>query len=115
MSTWTDELREQAVQLYMEGHPTPDNSMEIVTEVADELGFSPNSVRMILSKAGVYVTKTPAAKKAASSGGGGTRTNKAAAIAELTAAIEKAGKEVDEDIISKLTGKAAAYFAGIIS
>lgn len=114
MSTWTDELREQAVQLYMEGHPTPDNSMEIVTEVADELGFSPNSVRMILSKAGVYVTKTPT-KKAASSGGGGTRTNKAAAIAELTAAIEKAGKEVDEDIISKLTGKAAAYFAGIIS
>jgi len=89
--------------------------MEIVTEVADELGFSPNSVRMILSKAGVYVTKTPAKKAASSGGGGGTRTNKAAAIAELTAAIEKAGKEVDEDIISKLTGKAAAYFAGIIS
>lgn len=113
MSTWTDELREQAVHMYLDGQPTPDNSMEVVTEVADELGFSPNSVRMILSKAGVYVTKTPAKKAAASTGG--TRTNKAAAVAELTAAIEKAGKEVDEDIISKLTGKAAVYFTQLLA
>jgi hypothetical protein len=33
----------------------------------------------------------------------------------LIAAITDAGKEVDEDVISKLTGKAAVYFTGLLS
>jgi transposase-like protein len=113
MSTWTDELREQAVQLYLEGHPTPENSTEVVAEVANEMGFSPNSVRMILSKAGVYVAKTPAAKKASS--GGAKRTNKQEALEALRTAITDAGKEVDEEIVSKLTGKAAVYFTQLLA
>ena len=65
---WTDESKEQAVEMYTAEEPTPENSMEIVKNIAEELGESPNGVRMILTKAGVYVKKTPAVKS--SSGGG---------------------------------------------
>jgi len=113
---WTDELKAEAVSLYEQAEPTPENSMEIVKDIADELDQSPNGVRMILTKAGVYVKKTPAAK-AASTGGttGGTRVSKAAAQEALTAAITDAGKPVDEEIISKLTGKAAQYITSLLS
>ena len=116
---WDDDKKAQAISMYEEREPTPENSMDIVSEIAEELGESPNGVRMILSKAGVYVKKEPAA------GGSGTnsKTTKAAstrvskedAQAQLIAAIEAAGKEVDSDIISKLTGKAAVYFAGLFA
>ena len=46
---WTDESKEQAVEMYTAEEPTPDNSMEIVKMVAEELGESPNGVRMILN------------------------------------------------------------------
>lgn len=113
MTTWNDELRAQAVEMYLAEKPNPENSTEIVAKVADELGFSPNSVRMILSKAGVYVTKSAGAAKAESPTKG-TRVSKEAAQAELVAAIQAKGKTVDEEIISKLTGKAAVYFAGLL-
>ena len=112
---WDDEKKAQAVSMYEEMEPTPETSMEIVKGIADEIDESPNGVRMILTKAGVYVKKAPAAK-AASTGAatGGTRVSKAAAAEALIAAITDAGKEVDEDIISKLTGKAAQYFTTLL-
>ena len=78
---------------------------------------SPNGVRMILTKAGVYVKKTPAAKSSAGTtgGGGGTRVSKAAAADALIAALSDAGQTVDEEIIAKLTGKASQYFTSIIT
>ena len=57
---WTDEAKAQAVEMYTAEEPTPENSMEIVKEIAAELSESPNGVRMILTRAGVYVKKTPA-------------------------------------------------------
>ena len=110
---WTDESKAQAVEMYQESEPTPETSMEIVKEIADELGESPNGVRMILTKAGVYVRKTPAAKSSGGSTGGG-RVSVADAQASLTSALSDAGQEVDEAIIGKLTGKAAVYFKGIV-
>ena len=110
---WTDESKAQAVEMYQEQEPTPETSMEIVKEIADELGESPNGVRMILTKAGVYVRKTPAAKSSGGSTGGG-RVSVADAQASLTSALSDAGQEVDEAIIGKLTGKAAVYFKGIV-
>ena len=68
---WTDEAKAQAVEMYTAEEPTPENSMEVVKEIAAELGESPNGVRMILTKAGVYVKKTPAARSSSSGGGGG--------------------------------------------
>ena len=112
---WTDESKAQAVEMYTEAEPTPETSMEIVKDIAEELGESPNGVRMILTKAGVYVKKAPATSSSKSSTGGGTRVSKADAAEALTAAISDAGQEIDSDIISKLTGKASVYFTGIIN
>ena len=113
---WTDEKKAEVIAAYEAQNPTPENSMEIVSDIAEEFEESPNGVRMVLTKAGVYVKKAPASK-AASSGGstGGGRVSKAAAIEALTAALTDAGQEVDEEIVSKLTGKAAMYFAGVIA
>ena len=110
---WTDESKEQAVEMYTAEEPTPENSMEIVQSIAEELGESPNGVRMILTKAGVYVKKTPAVKS--SSGGGGGRVNVAAAQDGLIKAISDMGEEADSAIVSKLTGKAAVYFTTLIN
>ena len=114
---WTDESKAQAVSMYEAGEPTPETSMEIVKYIADELDESPNGVRMILTKAGVYVKKTPAAKSsggATGGGAGGTRVSKAAAAEALIAALGDAGQPVDEEIIAKLTGKASQYFTSIL-
>jgi len=114
---WDDDKKAQAVNLYEEAQPTPETSMEIVKDIADELDESPNGVRMILTKAGVYVKKTPAAKSSggATGGGAGTRVSKAAAADALIAALSDAGQPVDEEIIAKLTGKASQYFTSIIT
>jgi len=110
---WTDESKEQAIEMYQDAEPTPETSMEIVKDIAEELGESPNGVRMILTKAGVYVRKTPAAKSSGGSTGGG-RVSVADAQDKLTSVLSDAGQEVDEAIISKLTGKAAVYFTNVI-
>lgn len=113
---WTDEKKAEVIEAYESADPTPENSMEIVKEIAEQFEESPNGVRMILTKAGVYVKKTPAAGGTSkASTGGGTRVSKAAAVEALTAAISDAGQEVDEEILSKLTGKAAQYFTTVIT
>ena len=111
---WTDESKEQAVEMYQDAEPTPETSMEIVKDIAEELGESPNGVRMILTKAGVYVRKTPAAKSSGGGSTGGGRDSVADAQEKLTSILSDAGQEVDEAIVSKLTGKAAVYFATVI-
>ena len=112
---WDDDKKAQAVEMYEAQEPTPETSMEIVKEIADELNESPNGVRMILTKAGVYVKKTPATGNGGGTSSGGTRVSKQAAQDALTAAIDDKGLAVDEDIISKLTGKAAQYFTGLLA
>ena len=111
---WDDDKKAEAVSMYEEAEPTPETSMEIVKDIAEELDESPNGVRMILTKAGVYVKKTPATKSSGGSTGGGTRVSKAAAAEALIAALGDAGQEADEEIISKLTGKASQYFTKVI-
>ena len=114
VSNWTDELKAQVVEDYQNAEPTPETSMEIVSDIAENIGQTPNGVRMILTKAGVYVQKTPASGSK-SSGGGGTRVSKEGAQQELSSALTDAGLEVDSSIITKLTGKAAKYFADAIN
>lgn len=110
---WDDDKRAKVKEMYLERNPTPENSMDIVTDIAEEMGESINGVRAILSKAEVYVKKNPAeASKTTKSTG--KRVSKDAAFAALRAAIEEAGKDVDEEIISKLTGKAALYFVEVL-
>ena len=114
MSTWTDETKQEAIDMYVSEEPTPENSMEIVKSIAEQLDQSPNGVRMILTKAGVYVKKNPAVKSPGGGTGGG-RVSVAAAQEELTNAISDMGQEPDAAIIGKLTGKAAKYFADLLN
>lgn len=112
---WTDEKKQEAIQAYQDADPTPETSIEIVQSIAEDLEETVNGVRMVLTKAGVYIKKAPAAGKGkTASGDKAPRVSKEDAIASLRGAIEAAGQTVDEDIISKLTGKAALYLAGII-
>lgn len=120
-STWTPELKEKVIKMYKEAEPTPETSTEIIKDIADELEQSANGVRMVLVQAGVYVKKDAAAAPAkgtsgkATAGEGTKRVSKDAAIAELKAAIEEKGAPVDEDILGKLTGKAAVYFLSVLN
>ena len=111
---WDDEKKALAVSMYENAEPTPESSMEIVKDLADELEESPNGVRMILSKAGVYIKKV-AASKSAAGGTASKRVSKQDCQDEMTAAITDAGQEADNDIISKLSGKAAKYVADVIN
>ena len=124
MATWTEELKKQAIEAYQAGEPTPENSAELIKEIADELDQTANGVRQVLVQAKVYVKKeatTSAGEKTTkgtttktTTGTGEKRVSKETQVAALRAAIEAKGAEVDEDILSKLTGKAAAYFTSVI-
>ena len=61
---WDDDKKAAVIEAYENAEPTPETSMEIVKDIADEFNESPNGVRMVLSKAGVYIKKTPAASGA---------------------------------------------------
>ena len=117
-ATWTEELKKEVISKYEAAGPTPESSTEIIKDIAEEIEMSPNGVRMVLVQAGVYVKKEAGAgtkateKKAA--GEGSKRVSKESAIAELREALEAAGKAVDDDILSKLTGKAAVYFLSVL-
>ncbi len=118
---WTEEDKAKAVAAYKAGDPTPENSMELIKEIAEEMEQTPNGVRMVLVQAGVYVKKEAASggtSKTTSKSGDSEkapRVSKESQIAALKEAIEAKGAEVDDDILSKLTGKAAAYFLKVIS
>lgn len=113
---WDDAKRNKAVELYEAQEPTPTNSVEIVAQIAEELDETVNSVRMLLIQKGVYIKKEAKAGTAAGSSGSKTpRVSKEDSQNSLKDAIEAKGLEADMDIISKLTGKAAVYFTGILS
>ena len=57
MNNWTDKKKDKAVELYEKAKPTPETTFKIVKEIAEELDVSPNGLRMILTKAGVYIRK----------------------------------------------------------
>ena len=117
-SSWTDELKAKVIEMYEQAGPTPENSTEICKDIAEEIEMSPNGVRMVLVQAGVYVKKDPSAGSAkttkTTSGEGSKRVSKETSIAELRAAIESRGGPIDDDILSKLTGKAAIYFTQVL-
>ena len=112
---WTDELKQEVIDAYEAADPTPENTMDIVKEIAQKFEKTPNGVRMVLTKGQVYVKKVQATSSTTGTGTASKRVNKAEAIAELKAAITNAGKDVDDDICDRLTGKAAVYISGLLS
>lgn len=121
MTTWTEELKKEVVEEYLAADPTPETSAEIIKEIAENREMSPNGVRQVLVQAQVYVKKEAATStsktgsKTSSSGEGSKRVSKESQLEALKAAIKAKGAEVNDEIIDKLTGKAAAYFVTVIS
>jgi len=117
-ATWTEELKASVIEKYEGAEPTPETSTEIIKDIAEEIEMSPNGVRMVLVQAGVYVKKEAgsgtAKTKTAAVGDKPARVSKESAIGELRQALLDANKPVDEDILSKLTGKAAVYFLSVL-
>lgn len=117
-SAWTDELKAKVIEMYEQADPTSESSTEICKDIAEEIEMTPNGVRMVLVQAGVYVKKDSAAGSSktakTSSEGGNKRVSKETSIAELKAAITAKGGPIDDDILSKLTGKAAVYFTQVL-
>lgn len=115
-ATWTEELKAEVIAKYEASSPTPETSTEIIKDIAEEIEMSPNGVRMVLVQAGVYVKKEAGATTAKTKAPGDkpARVSKESSIADLTAAITAKGAPVDEDILAKLTGKAAVYFLSVL-
>lgn len=127
---WNDELRAEAKSMYLEQimefaeDDRPEKSTSVVESIAEVLGFSKNSVRIILSKmknedgTDVYIRAGKKPKAAASGTSTGTkRVSKADAHKELKDSIVDGGGELPEDfddVIKALTGKAALAIAGAI-
>ena len=105
---WEEDKKQQAIEMYTAEEPTPETSMEIVKLVAEELNESPNGVRMILTRAGVYVKKNPSVGNSSGKTG---RVSKAECHQMLVDAVSSHGGSLDMDIISKISGKAAKHIA----
>lgn len=119
---WTEEQKQTVIDKYTAMGPTEANSTELVKQIAEEMDQSPNGVRQVLVQAKVYVKKDPnavttAGKTTTKTGTaeGTKRVSKESQIAALKEAIEARGGAIDDDILSKLTGKAAAYFTDVLT
>jgi hypothetical protein len=120
MTVWTEELKAEVVKEYRDADPTAETSAEIVKEIAERRELSPNGVRMVIVQSGHYIKKDATSStsgkssKTTKTGEATKRVSKESQIDELRNAIKALDAEVDEDILSKLTGKAAAYFSSIL-
>lgn len=105
---------QEVIDAYLETEPTAENNSEILKELGSRFDMSPNKVRLILTEAEVFVKAEPKTNTKSASSGGGTKVSKEQALNDLREAITAAGAEVDETIVSKLTGKAAVYLTSVI-
>lgn len=125
---WTDELKTEAAEMYVERiaeyeeDKRPAASAEVLKSIADELGFTVNSVRAIVQRAKdpdgnpIYVKAAKAAKSGAAASSG-KKLSKADAQAELVSALKDGNAEVSDElveVIEKMTGKAAQLLAAAI-
>jgi len=114
---WTQEAKDKLAADYFSLDPTPENTVELVHQLAEDLDVTANGVRMVLSAMEVYVKKaatTAATTKTADGKEKPKRLSKADAAEALMAVMEEMGiTDIDEDIIDKLTGKASQYFTKV--
>lgn len=133
-AVWTDEVKAEMTDLYIENMQKLDNdgskSMIIVDQLREEYAdkgqaFTANAIRMMLMKqkrpteenpeGKVYIPKPTSSGSTTTSSAGTARVSKADAQAALRAAISAIDPAlVDEDLVTKSTGKAAQYFTGLI-
>ena len=110
-SDWTEELKQEVITAYIAEEPTPENTTEIISELADKFKKTVNGIRMILIKAEKYVAiKAKTSTSSSDSGDKPKRKTKQESLDELSELLTKHGVTADATIIDKLTGKAADYF-----
>lgn len=114
MSAWTEELKQEVIESYVNSNPTPENTTELIEKLAEEYDKTKNGIMMILSKAEVYVKKGSNSSKPAESDKP-KRVSKAEAIATLKETIESLNLDVDDTIVDKMTGKAAVYLTELLT
>ena len=115
MAEWTDKSKAELVKRYLAENPTSKTTNEIMAKlVPDFEGSTVNGIRVILRNADVYVKVEPVSGKASTTTAGEKKETKQESLDRLTKEIAVLGLEADETIVSKLTGKAAAYFADVI-
>ena len=120
---WTDDLKARVVKEYLESSPTAENGTEIVEKISAGLeGSTVNGVRIILAKSvdeegnKIYISKASGnATKTEGDKPTTKRVNKKEAVEKLVGVITTAELNVDDDIIGKLTGKAAVYFTELLT
>lgn len=115
---FTEELKEEVILEYksrmseFSEEDQPLHTLDVVKDLATEYGSSANGIRMLLSKAGVYIKKADAPKVSANAAP--KRMSKEAAHQALADAIESFGIEPNKEIISKLSGVAAQYLSTVL-
>ncbi len=109
---YTEEFKEEIKKKYLESDPTANNTVELCKSLADEHGVSANVIRQLLVGAEVYISQgqVTSSKKTTS-----TKLDKSKMQDSIQSVIEALGEKVDQDIISKLTGKAANYLSSVMS
>lgn len=114
---WDEEgFKESVRSAYLDSDPSPKTNAEILKQLGEDFDVSPNSIRVFLTRENVYVAEKPseASSDKETKPTGGKRISKEAAISALKAKIAASGKTIDNEIIDKLTGKAALYFAELL-
>lgn len=131
---WTDELRAEITDEYIEKMDILGNdgnkSMDIVNEIRESFSnegktFTANAIRLMLmgqrrpteedSEGLVYIKKTAAVATKGTTSGGSAKLSKADAQQQLKTVISAINPELaNDEIIDKMTGKAAQYFTGVI-
>jgi hypothetical protein len=114
---WTEEQKQEVIKMYTDAEPTAETSTEIIKDIAEQMEQSANGVRQILILAKVYVKKEPgaASSKPSKEGAASTRVSKDTLITNLKNVIKDMGGEVNDEILDKMTGKAAEYFTNILT
>lgn len=98
--------KEAVIEEYVANEPTPENTTELVNDLAERYDVTPNKVRIHLMQSGVYIKKEAKASSSSSGEKKSTRRTKLVAIEELA---EKVGAEVDVELLSKATIKLIDY------
>lgn len=109
-------VKEAIREAYLSENPTSDTNSEILKKLGEDFQMSANSIRVFLAKENILVKKAQVETGGTKSPTTGTkRVSKEKVLGQLKELISSKGKPIDNDILDKLTGKAAQYLIEVIS
>jgi hypothetical protein len=116
-----NDINDQIEEAYLKNNPTPENTMEIVMELAEEFGKSANAIRLMLGKRGVYVKKaaTKPAPKTTKKEGGAVVNSRGAAKSTVVQQVfnlaeSKGVTDLTQEDLGKLTVKQLTFILNLV-